>query len=95
MGFYANRKDLIVNEKKSEVMHFARSNVRVPVLTYRGSKLAVVDSFKYLGMTFSRTGGMGAVAERVVPAFHGGCMRVRQFVSEHRLVDRPHTLLVS
>ena len=33
LGFYANRKDLIVNEKKSEVMHFARSNVRVPVLT--------------------------------------------------------------
>jgi hypothetical protein len=36
---------------------------------------------------------MTAAAEQVVPAFQGGCLRVRKSVSEHGLVDRPHTLL--
>eukprot|EP00983_Pelagomonas_calceolata_P041602 1138153-Pelagomonas_calceolata.AAC.2 len=36
---------------------------------------------------------MAAAAGRVVLTCHAGCVRVRQFVSEHRLVDRPQTLL--
>eukprot|EP00983_Pelagomonas_calceolata_P065819 1148755-Pelagomonas_calceolata.AAC.5 len=36
---------------------------------------------------------MAAANERAVPIFHAGCVCVRQFVSEHELVDRPHTLL--
>ena len=93
LGFYAYRKELIVNEKKSEVVHFVWSDVQVPVLKYRGSELAVADSFRYLGMTFTRSGNMAVAAEQVVPAFHGGCVRVRRFVREHGLVDRLHTLL--
>ena len=93
LGFYAARNELVVNEKKSVVMHFGRSDVRVPVLKYRGSELAAVDSFKYLGMTFTRVVSITATAEQVVSAFQGGCLRVRKFVSEHGLVDRPHTLL--
>jgi hypothetical protein len=93
LGFYAARKELVVNEKKSVVMHFGRSDVWVPVLKYRGSELAAVDSFKYLGMSFTRAVSMTAAAEQVVPAIQGGCLRVRKFVSEHGLVDRPHTLL--
>jgi hypothetical protein len=74
-----------VNEKKSVVMHFGRSDVWVPVLKYRGSELAAVDSLKYLGMTFTRVVSMTAAAAKVVPAFQGGCLRVRKFVSEHGL----------
>jgi hypothetical protein len=93
LGFYAARKELVVNEKKSVVMHFGRSDVRVPVSKYRGPELAAVDSFEYLGMTFTRVVSITATAEQVVSAFQGGCLRVRKFVSEHGLVDRPHTLL--
>ena len=60
LGFYAARKELVVNEKKSVVMHFARADVRVPVLRYRGTELAAVHSFRYLGMTFTRSGSMTA-----------------------------------
>eukprot|EP00983_Pelagomonas_calceolata_P026273 824871-Pelagomonas_calceolata.AAC.3 len=35
---------------------------------------------------------MVAAAERVVPTFHGGRLRERQFASNHGLVDKPHTL---
>jgi len=91
LGFYAARNE-VVNENKSVVMYFG-SDVQVPVLKYRGSELAAVDSFKYLGMSFTRAVSMTAAAEQVVPAIQGGCLRVRKFVSEHGLVDRPHTLL--
>eukprot|EP00983_Pelagomonas_calceolata_P016596 523668-Pelagomonas_calceolata.AAC.1 len=36
---------------------------------------------------------MAAAAERVAPTLHAACARVRQFVSEHELVDRTYTLL--
>ena len=44
-------------------------------------------------MLFARNGSMAAAAEHVVPIFHAGCVRVRQFVCDHELADRPHTLL--
>ena len=83
LGFYAARNE-VVNENKSVVMYFG-SDVQVPVLKYRGSELAAVDSFKYLGMSFTRAVSMTAAAEQVVPAIQGGCLRVRKFVSEHGL----------
>eukprot|EP00983_Pelagomonas_calceolata_P080558 1155204-Pelagomonas_calceolata.AAC.5 len=36
---------------------------------------------------------MAAAAERVAPTFHAGCVRDRQSVIKHGLVDRPHALL--
>lgn len=71
----------------------ARPDSQLPVFYYGGDRLASTDSFKYLGMHFNRTGNMEAAAERVVPTFLAGCMRVRQFAGEHGLQDRPHTLL--
>ncbi len=48
---------------------------------------------KYLGMVFSRTHIMAAAAEHMLTLFMAGCRRIRQFASEHRLTDRPHSML--
>jgi len=91
---YADRKGLTVNVGKSEVVHFnARSGSRLHTFSYGDEQLINTDSFRYLGMQFKKNGSMAAAAERVVPTFHAGCMRVKQFAGEHGLVDRPHTLL--
>jgi len=91
---YADRKGLTVNVGKSEVVHFnAGARSRLHVFNYGGEQLINTDSFKYLGMLFTSKGSMTAAAERVVPTFHAGCLRVKQFAGEHGLIDRPHTFL--
>jgi len=74
------------------------------VFTLGGSQLANRDSFKYLGMIFTKAHNMAAAAEHTMltPAaaehsmltpFMAGCRRIRQLASEHRLTDRPHSML--
>jgi len=88
----ALRKGLIVNTSKSEVVHFNSRRTRVPVITPGGSQLANKD-FKYLGMIFTKTHNMVAAAEHMLTPFMAGCRRIRQIASEHRLIDRPHSML--
>jgi len=63
LSAYALRKGLIVNTSKLEVVHFNSRSTRVPVFTIGGSQLAKKDSFKYLGMIFTKTHNMAAAAE--------------------------------
>jgi len=89
----ALRKGLIVNTSKSDVVHFNSRRTRVPVFTLGGSQLTNKDYFKYLGMIFTKTHNMAAAAEHMLTPFMAGCRRIRQFASEHRLTDRPHSML--
>jgi len=63
------------------------------VFTLGGSQLANKDFFKYLGMIFTKTHNMAAVAEHMLKPFMAGCCRIRQFAMEHWLTDRPHSML--
>jgi len=93
LSAYALRKGPIVNASKSEVVHFNSRRTRVPVFTLGGLQLANKDSFKYLGMIFTKTHNMAAATEHMLTPSMAGCRRIRQFVSEHRLTDRPHSML--
>ncbi len=93
LSAYALRKGLIVNASKSEVVHFNSRRTSVPVFTLGGFQLANKDSFKYLGMIFSKTHNMADAAEHMLTLFMAGCRRIRQFALEHRLTDRPHSML--
>ncbi len=93
LSAYALRKGLIVKTSKSEVVHFYSQCTRVPVFTLGGSQLANKDSFKYLGVIFTKTHNMAAAAEHMLTHFMAGFRRIRQFASEHRLTDRPHSML--
>jgi len=81
----ALRKGLIVNTSKSEVVHLNSRRTRVPVFTLGGLQLANKDSFKHLGMVFTKTHNMAAAAEHMLTPFMAGCRRIRQFALEHRL----------
>jgi len=63
------------------------------VFTLGGLQLANKDSFKYLGMIFTKTHNMAAAAEHMLTPFMAGSRRIRQFASEHWLTDRPHSML--
>ncbi len=93
LSAYALRKGLIVNTSKSEVVHFNSRRTRVPVFTMGGTQLANKDFFIYLGMIFTKIHNMAAAAEHMLTPFMAGCRRIRQFVSEHRLTDRLHSML--
>ena len=51
------------------------------------------DCFRYLGMIFYRTLNMAKSAEHASRPFLASAYRVRRFVREHALADRPHTSL--
>ncbi len=63
------------------------------MFTLGGSQLANKDSFKYLGMIFTKTYNMAAAAGHMLTPFMAGCCRIRQFASEHRSTDRLHGML--
>eukprot|EP00983_Pelagomonas_calceolata_P038763 1136910-Pelagomonas_calceolata.AAC.1 len=44
-------------------------------------------------MLFNKQRNPQATAEYMCAPFLAGCRRIRQFASEHRLTDRPHTML--
>ena len=90
---YARNKHLIVNTSKSEVVHFNSAGENVPVFDVGGVTLYHKDSFKYLGVVFYRTLDMAKSAEHTARPFLASAYRIRRFVREHALADRPHTSL--
>eukprot|EP00983_Pelagomonas_calceolata_P010665 345066-Pelagomonas_calceolata.AAC.1 len=51
---YAQRKGLVTNAAKSEIVHLNSRGNNLPVFTYGGARLACADSFRYLGMLFTK-----------------------------------------
>ena len=94
LAVYARNKHLIVNTSKSEVVHFNSSvGENVPVFDVGGATLHHKNSFRYLGMVFYRTLNMAKSAEHAARPFLASAYRIRRFVREHALADRPHTSL--
>jgi len=90
---YARKKHLVINTLKSEVVHFNSKGINLPVFTIGSDTLAHKDSFKYLGMMFYRTLNMAKSAENASRAMLTSAYRIRRFVREHTLADRPHASL--
>ena len=61
---YAQRKHLIINTAKSEVVHFNSSGPDVPVLRIGEVPLVHKESFKYLGMMFHKRMSMAKSSEQ-------------------------------
>eukprot|EP00983_Pelagomonas_calceolata_P035377 1106441-Pelagomonas_calceolata.AAC.2 len=57
LHMYAQRKELVINAAKYEIVHFNSRGDNVPVFTLRGARLACADSFKCLGMLFTKHRG--------------------------------------
>ena len=74
-----------------EVVHFNSAGKNVPVFDVGGATLHHKDSFRYLGMVFYRTLNMAnKSAEHAARPFLASAYRIRRFVREHALADRPH-----
>jgi len=93
LAVYARNEHLFVNTSKSEVVHFKSAGKNVPVFNVGSTTLHHKDYFGYLGMVFYRTLSMAKSAERASRPFLASAYRIRKFVREHALVDRPHTSL--
>eukprot|EP00983_Pelagomonas_calceolata_P033719 1056124-Pelagomonas_calceolata.AAC.1 len=59
---YAQRRGLVTNVAKSEIVHFNSRGDNVPIFTLGGARLACADSFKYLGMLFTKQRNLQASA---------------------------------
>ncbi len=90
---YARSKGFTINTAMSEVVHFNSPGFNVPAFSVGGAPLASKDSFKYLSMVFYGTHNMSKSAEHMLGPFMAGCHKIRQYVQEHHLIDRPHALL--
>ena len=90
---YAKRKHLTINTAKSEVVHFNSSGTNLPVFRIGGAPLAHKDSFKYLGMVFYKCMSMSKSSEHAAGPFMASAFRVRQFVRENFLTNRPYVSL--
>ena len=90
---YAQRKGLIIDVSKSEVVPFNSKGNNVPVFKLGGEQLVLAQSFKYLGMLFTKQLNSFSSAEHMCAPFLAGCRRVRQIASDYKLADRPHTML--
>ena len=93
LAVYARNKHLIVNTSKSEVVHSNSAGENVPIFDVGGATLHHKDFFRYLGMVFYRTLNMAKSAEHAACPFLASANRMRKFVREHALADRPHTSL--
>eukprot|EP00983_Pelagomonas_calceolata_P034412 1078794-Pelagomonas_calceolata.AAC.1 len=51
---YAQRKGWVINTAKSEIVHFNSRGYNVPVFMLGGACLARVDSFRYVGILFTK-----------------------------------------
>eukprot|EP00983_Pelagomonas_calceolata_P074669 1152643-Pelagomonas_calceolata.AAC.2 len=87
---YAQRKHLIINPAKSEVVHCNSSGPDLPVFRIGGVPLAHKESFKYLGMMFHKCMSMAKSSEHAAGPFMASASRVRQFVREKFLANRPY-----
>ena len=82
MHVYAQRKHLIINTAKSEVVHFNSSGPHVPVLRVGGVPLIHKQCFKYLGMMFHKRMSMAKSSEHAAGPFMASAYRIRQIVQE-------------
>jgi len=89
---YAQKKSLIINVQKSEVVCFNGKGT-LPVFKLNGEELANKDTFKYLGMHFTKTVNLQEASARASQPFLAAAYRVREFVRSHALGDRPHSYL--
>ena len=91
---YARNKHLIVNA--SMCPKLCTSTPRVKMFLFL--MLAVPPFITkillgFLGMVFYRTLNMAKSAEHAARPFLASTYRIRRFVREHALADRPHTSL--
>eukprot|EP00983_Pelagomonas_calceolata_P078216 1154193-Pelagomonas_calceolata.AAC.2 len=93
LDLYAQKKHLVINTAKSEVVHFNSSESNLPVLSVGGVPLAHKESFKYLGMLLHKQTSMAKSSEHVTDPFMASAYRFWQFAREHALRDRPHVPL--
>eukprot|EP00983_Pelagomonas_calceolata_P077727 1153978-Pelagomonas_calceolata.AAC.1 len=89
LALYAQRKHVIINTAKSEVVHFNSSGSDLPVFCIGGVPLAHKESFKYLGMMVHKCMSMDKSSEHAAGTFLASAFRVRQFVCENLLAKRP------
>eukprot|EP00983_Pelagomonas_calceolata_P010960 354703-Pelagomonas_calceolata.AAC.1 len=66
---YAQRKGLVINTAKSEIVHLNSKGDNVPVITSSGARLACADSFKYVGMLFTKQRNPQATTEYMCAPF--------------------------
>jgi hypothetical protein len=92
---YSQRKGLIVNVGKSEVVHFNSKPgcASLPVFTYGGSPLVAKDSFRYLGMVCTYNFNLEVAAEHAVNPFLAAMQRVKSFARTHSLSNRPDAMI--
>jgi len=90
---YAQRKHLIINTAKSEVVHFNSSGPDVTVLRVGEVPLVHKESFKYLGIIFHKRMSMDKSSEHAVGPFMASAYIIRQFVQGKSLTGRPHVSL--
>jgi hypothetical protein len=74
-------------------VHFNSAGESAPVFIVGGATLHRKDCFRHLGMVFYRTLNMAKSAEHASHPFLASACRIRRFVREHALADRPHTSL--
>ncbi len=91
---YARSNHLTINTAKSEVVHFNfKCGAQVPTLMLAGAALKCSDSFKYPGMTYHRTLRMAASSEHAAIPMLAAAHRIRGFVQDTALCDRPYASL--
>eukprot|EP00983_Pelagomonas_calceolata_P050508 1141999-Pelagomonas_calceolata.AAC.1 len=89
---HAQGKGLVINAAKSEIGHFNSRGDNMPIFTSGGACLACGDSFRYLGVLFTKQFNLQATAEYMCAPFLAGCRRIRQFAPERHLTATYHAL---
>lgn len=91
LGDYATRWQLTVNIKKTKVLVFLPLRKRAGALeinfTYQGERLAVVDSFRYLGVELHGTQPFGAAAGPLAASGRRALQAMRRRCAELGLTD--------
>eukprot|EP00983_Pelagomonas_calceolata_P017126 536826-Pelagomonas_calceolata.AAC.1 len=90
---YAQWQGLVINAAKSEIVHFSSWGKNVPVFILGGARFACAESFRFLGMLFTKQRNPQVTAEYMCAPFLARCRQIRYFVFEHHLTDRAHTML--
>eukprot|EP00983_Pelagomonas_calceolata_P003603 117279-Pelagomonas_calceolata.AAC.1 len=93
---FAQRKHLVINTAKSEVVHYNSSGSDLPVFHVGGVPLAHKESFRYLGVMCYKCMSMAKSSEHATgPScpFMASAFRVRQFVCDNFLANRPYLSL--
>jgi hypothetical protein len=80
LAVYVRNKHLIVNNSKSEAVHFNSAGENVPVYDVSGATLHQKVSLRYLGIIFYRTLNMAKSAEHASRPFLASAYRIRRFV---------------